>query len=1154
MTHSPFHGCRQLHQDPSLSRPCAPLAAALDQSPHLNHWQASSRLAPHARTRHPRRLPLLLLTLLVLDQSGRSQQALAALPLPTYPQCGPQAEDTPSLCPSDLGEDWRFISYIKNDYIDQVRPEEWPLGSGIWLDKAFSLETGSFQVTIAVMDSGIEWEYSDLLNKHRLNTSELPLPQNATRQTAASHDLNGDGLVNIQDYAQDPRVALTAGDDAADGVLDPSDLIAVFSDGIDQDSNGYTDDISGWDFFWNDNNPYDTVRNGHGTFEAKASAREGGNDPFSAGESKIGTCPNCSVLNLRVGDSYVTDANVFAEAVLYAADNQVQIIQEALGAINSSSFTMQALAYANQKGVTIIASMADETSIHQNQPANNEGVITVHGIRYNSGDEIDAETFLAFENCTNFGGNLDLSVSGTDCSSEATARSAGVVGLVYSSALRMGITLTPLEVRQLLIQSAQDIDVPETYGDSMPEWYPSQPGWDRYFGYGRLNAFKAVSSVQARRIPPEVRLDSPEWFQVIDPSRTPIVTLSGHMAANRASSYTYQVSYAVGLDPLDSAFVSLSSGSRTSAFTGPLATFDLARIPLSQLDPSQNIEPFDVSDTNVTRMDKVNRYTITVRAQVTDASGNKGEVRRTLYVRRDPDLLQGFPLYVGGSLESSTKCVDLNGDGSAEILQGTSDGKVYAIQFNGSALPGWPVSTRTLKTLDTSRAGNHVQALAFRSGAVSTQQGQAIIATVASGDLDADGAPEVVAATYDGEVYAWRATGALLSGFPVSIDPSHSSDAGSSAGNYMEAGFFSSPALGDLDGNGTLEIVVGGMDQWVYVWDNAGKTVPGWPVLAQYAADGTVKRDRIMTSPALGDLTGDGTVEVLVGTNELIDGNKSPTYAIQHDGNLNPTGPFVKGWPVLTAGIYADVLPVVGKGTCSSPILADLDRDGMLEVATATITGYGTRQYPSLFRASGRRYSVLGQRGADWGTYTNTEEPAGLVTISTPAFGDLDQDGDIDIVEPLGGFNALLGLSIPATRVEFNYLLAAWDATTGISLAGFPQQVADMQFFMNPIIADLDDDLLPEAISGNGAFTVDAFNRVGLQPEGWPKFTGQWNIAAPSVGDLDGDGRLEVVQGTRSGWLYAWHTPGRTREEGGIVEWSSFHSDAQSSGRYEPAP
>ena len=67
----------------------------------------------------------------------------------------------------------------------------------------------------------------------------------------------------------------------------------------------------------------------------------------------------------------------------------------------------------------------------------------------------------------------------------------------------------------------------------------------------------------------------------------------------------------------------------------------------------------------------------------------------------------------------------------------------------------------------------------------------------------------------------------------------------------------------------------------------------------------------------------------------------------------------------------------------------------------------------------------------------------------------------------------------------------------------------------------------------------------GTQPEGWPKFTGGWVIAAPAVGDLDGDGTLEVAVATREGYLFVWNTTGRTD---GRVDWASFHHDGRNTG------
>src|SRR5207253_958233 len=87
--------------------------------------------------------------------------------------------------------------------------------------------------------------------------------------------------------------------DVAIAVLAPQDLIIAFSDGTDADHNGFVDDIAGWDFLDNDNDPYDDVQYGHGTGEASDSSSEANN----GGQS--GACPNCMVVPLRVGDTFV---------------------------------------------------------------------------------------------------------------------------------------------------------------------------------------------------------------------------------------------------------------------------------------------------------------------------------------------------------------------------------------------------------------------------------------------------------------------------------------------------------------------------------------------------------------------------------------------------------------------------------------------------------------------------------------------------------------------------------------------------------------------------------------------------------------------------------------------------------------------------------
>src|SRR5207237_7210685 len=140
-----------------------------------------------------------------------------------------------------------------------------------------------------------------------------------------NYHVNGDGVSNLADYACDSPVAAVFNgplDHSPSGFLTPEDLILAFSDGTDHDHNGFASDIAGWNFVDNNNDPYDDVQYGHGTGELEDSGAEAN---ISAGE--VGTCPNCTMLPLRVGESFVANGERFAQATLYATDRGVDVVQ-----------------------------------------------------------------------------------------------------------------------------------------------------------------------------------------------------------------------------------------------------------------------------------------------------------------------------------------------------------------------------------------------------------------------------------------------------------------------------------------------------------------------------------------------------------------------------------------------------------------------------------------------------------------------------------------------------------------------------------------------------------------------------------------------------------------------------------------------------------
>src|SRR3954453_6397585 len=402
--------------------------------------------------------------------------------------------------PSDLGGklDWMYSSTPAapgpGQPVNALTLDKRELGGvrGAWVvdrdrnaPQAWTTTTGRPDVSIAVLDSGIMWNNigkpaSQVRFKIRLNAGELPLPR-ADRSTATDplvpdcgalapragkRDLNGDGVFNVLDYACDSRVDA----DPPKGVgakvngvplLDPEDVLIAFSDGRDDDRNGYADDIAGWDFLDDDNDPFDDVQYGHGSGEIMDSGGEADNG------GELGSCPNCTVLPLRVGTSFIADVNRFALATMYATDNGVSVVQEALGTINKSRVAFDAIKYAYDHGTTVIASAADEAAQHHNWPSSYPYAIVVNSVTHTDTGPADS-SYLQFNGCTNFSSRITLAIPSVSCSSDATGRGAGMAGLIYSAALKAkeqgklsahptcrrpdgsACVISPNEVRQLM--------------------------------------------------------------------------------------------------------------------------------------------------------------------------------------------------------------------------------------------------------------------------------------------------------------------------------------------------------------------------------------------------------------------------------------------------------------------------------------------------------------------------------------------------------------------------------------------------------------------------------------------------------------------------------------------------------------------------------
>ncbi len=233
-------------------------------------------------------------------------------------------------------------------------------------------------------------------------------------------------------------------------------------------------------------------------------------------------------------------------------------------------------------------------------------------------------------------------------------------------------------------------------------------------------------------------------------------------------------------------------------------------------------------------------------------------------------------------------------------------------------------------------------------------------ATPSVADLNGDGVLDIVAPSWDHTVYAWSGTGRLL------------------WRTYLEDTLWSSPTIADIDGDGRPEIVLGG-DIWagnplqapegglVWILRHDGSVYPGYPK--------TVPFQTVWSSPAVADIDRDGDLDVVVGTGTHFP-NPGGWWVDAFDARTSRSLP---GWPVAVDG-----------RVMSSPALGDLDGDPGLEVA---FTAEGGWVYA--YDTNGRRMWRSCDADAPGGCRPGYE------THGSVSIADVDDDGAQEVVSGL---------------------------------------------------------------------------------------------------------------------------------------------------------
>ncbi|MFP8880339.1 MAG: VCBS repeat-containing protein, partial [Myxococcota bacterium] len=348
-------------------------------------------------------------------------------------------------------------------------------------------------------------------------------------------------------------------------------------------------------------------------------------------------------------------------------------------------------------------------------------------------------------------------------------------------------------------------------------------------------------------------------------------------------------------------------------------------------------------------------------------------------------------------------------------------------------------------------------------------------------DLDSDGDLEILLGPYawqhDGTPIVNHAFGFFVD-YPFALS--------------FFVGFHGPPAVGDIDGDGDVEIVLIESDALAGVgairaFEHDGQSKPGWPRPISYPA--AIGRT---ATPVLADIDGDSVLDVIVLDSDPLTVDDCRLDVFRGDGSL-----------ILSRSLAGECLTI--------PTIADLDGDGRPEII--------------VLGGDGRIFAVdhNGHPAPIWPQNFRVDDQ---FDYTAPSIGDLDGDGGLDIVVS-----------------SFNGQVYAF-ASNGLALEGWPAQVAGGDPSI-PALADLDRDGRLEIVIGDRDGAIHVFDHRGATLEGWPKKLDGPANTTPAIADIDGDGQLDIVAVTGDRKVHAWDLRGREIiEQGWPIATGEYAADS----------
>ena len=847
--------------------------------------------------------------------------------------------------------------------------------------------------------------------------------------------------------------------------------------GIDDDGNGYIDDVTGWDFVSNDNRPQDG--NGHGTHVAGTIAAVADN-----GVGIVGVAPKAKILPLRgLGDNGTGSYADLIAALIYAADMGAHVINNSLGGEGESQALRDAVNYARERGSVVIAAAGnDSRDVATFTPANLDGVISVGALN-------PINTKAGF---SNYGARVDvfapgdhilsLAASGTSVANHpdalqgkyaplsGTSMAAPHVAGIAALILERFPTLNPDQVRKLLRDTTSNL------GDI---------GWDTYYGFGRV---EPVAALQHDGALPRLRagfispspLPGPERSLAFGRDR---FTISG--TAGGADFAGFELAYApMEFDSAGGAFTTFASG-QGAVSEGLLGELDASGLPDG-------------------------RYLLRLRSR--DASGRSIDSFQD--ITKDSSLLPGWPMHLGNTGSNTRQSVlfaDLDGDGNDEVIA-SSGAYLYAWSHDGQPLNGFP---KRLGTVDHDPLWG------------------SSVSKPSVGDLDGDGDLEIVVhvskriyRTGSGDsirpLEAFHHTGEPVAGFPAAAYPL--ADIPEWLDYLHPRNGSIPPVIADLDGDGRSEIVLThGTANTRYVRTlltvvgSDGKTLPGWP---KFIND---EHNTPHRPPVVGDLDGDGLKEIIAFDGRVYpdDQGNAPELRVTvygHDGAAEARRAFP---------IPAEVPFYYPDHPEAAVVLADIDANGhkelVINVPGATLVGNTWEATSSLHLLDARLADLPGWPRTTLGLLgamvTNLDDDPALEFLALT-------DGSI-----LRGYDSD-GSELPGYPINMGYALYNTSGLWRLIEGGL--EVDGSPIYLTGMIGNS---------RQTGRFEgLVAFDKHGHMLPGYPKNLG-WGVSNWPAAAKPGSDSSSIAYMTLNNVIYAFRQAGTP-----LQGWTQFQGNSRHTG------